>query len=98
MLFENGERFQAKHITPQEVGNCAFVPTVEFAHLGFKYVDFVCWHDEKRYEEPIPLVRSLLCLVIIIELYDQQNSILSLFKDLKSANFNLHKTRLKNHE
>ena len=98
VLFENGERFQAKHITPNKSGNCAFIPMVEFTQLRFKYVNFVCWHDEKRHEEPIYLISNLLCSGQIIELYDQRYSIECLFKDLKSTSFNLHKTRLKKPE
>jgi len=39
-----------------------------------------------------------LCLKEIIEFYDCRYSIECLFKDMKSTSFNLHKTRLKNHE
>ena len=50
-------------------GNCAFVPMVEFTNDRFKYVNFVCWHDCKRHEDPIYLVSNLLRAGEIIELY-----------------------------
>ena len=98
VLFENNERFQSKDVIPNANGNCAFVPMVEFTNDRFKYVNFVCWHDKKKHEDPIYLVSNLLCSGEIIELYDQRYSIECLFKDLKSTSFHLHKTRLKKPE
>ncbi len=95
VLYENLERFQAKQIGPTANQNCTFIPDVEFTEARFKYVNFVCWHDEKRHEEPIFLISNLQNAGDIIELYDQRYSIECLFKDLKSTSFNLHKTRLK---
>lgn len=98
VLFENNERFQSKDVIPNANGNCVFVPMVEFTNDRFKYVNFVCWHDSRRHEEPIYLVSNLLCSGEIIEFYDQRYSIECLFKDIKSTSFNLHKTRLKKPE
>lgn len=96
VFFEQGERFQAKVVSPEETQNVHFVPTVEFTDKRFKYLNFVCWHDENRHEEPIYLISNLMCAGQIIEFYDKRYSIECLFKDMKSTSFNLHKTRLKN--
>lgn len=98
VLFENGQRFKAKDITPDFQQSCAFVPSVEFTESRYKYVNFVCWHDIKKHEDPIFLVSNFQHPGDIIEFYDQRYSIECLFKDLKSTSFNLHKTRLKNPE
>ena len=98
VLYENGERFQAKEISPDGSHDCVFISTVEFTEERFKYVSVVCWHNKKRHEDPIFLISNLLCVGEIIELYDQRYSIECLFKDLKSTSFNLHKTRLKKPE
>jgi len=95
IFFENGDRFKARQISPAEPQNCILIDTLEFTELQFKYVNFVCWHDEEKYEDPIYLVSNLFDLEQIIELYDQRYSIECLFKDMKSTSFNLHKTRLK---
>lgn len=95
VLYENGERFQARQAAPQFEQNCSFIPQVEFTEKRFRYVNFLCWHDKKRYEKPIFLVSSLSEAGDIMEYYDQRYSIECLFKDLKSTSFNLHKTRLK---
>ena len=95
MIRKEGERFQAKQISANAPQNCTFIPDVEFTEARFKYVNFVCWHDKKRHEEPIFLISNLEHPRDIIELYDQRYSIECLFKDLKSTSFNIHKTRLK---
>lgn len=95
VLYEEGERFQAKSISPHSSSNCTFIPSVEFTENRFKHVSFLCWHDAKRHENPIYLISNLSCAGDIIEYYDQRYSIECLFKDLKSTSFNLHKTRLK---
>ena len=89
------KRFQAKNTSPDYQQNCAFIPSVEFTELRFKYVNFVCWHDIKKHDDPIFLVSNLEHPGDIIHFYDQRYSIECLFKDLKSTSFNLHKTRLK---
>ena len=95
VLFENGQQFKAKDISPDEQQNCAFIPAVEFTKLRFKYVNFVCWHDVKRHDDPIFLVSNFQHPGDIIDFYDQRYSIECLFKDLKSTSFYLDKTRLK---
>ena len=95
VLFEQNERFQAKSVSPEQAHDTYFIPKVEFTQRRFKYVNFVCWHDHKRHDEPIYLVSNLVCQRQIIELYDQRYSIECLFKDIKSTSFNVHKTRLK---
>lgn len=95
VFFENGDRFQAKQLRLPKGENCLFIPTVEFTELKFKYVNFLYWHDQKKYEKPIFLVSNLPDTGDIIEFYDKRYSIECLFKDLKSTSFNLHKTRLK---
>ena len=95
VLLEEGERFQARAVSPHKTQNVHFIPKVEFTEKQFKYVNFLCWHDQKRHEDPIYLVSNLLCPREIIERYDQRYSIECLFKDMKSTSFNLHQTRLK---
>ena len=95
VLYENNQAFKAKDISPDEQQNCAFIPTVEFTKLRFKYVNFVCWHDVKRHDDPIFLVSNFQHPGDIIDFYDQRYSIECLFKDLKSTSFYLDKTRLK---
>lgn len=98
VLFEEGERFQARDVSPHKTQDVHFIPKVEFTQKRFKYVNFLCWHDQKRHQDPIYLVSNLLCPGEIIELYDQRYSIECLFKDMKSTSFNLHQTRLKKPE
>lgn len=95
VFYEDGDRFQAKAVTPATGETCLFIPDLEFTEKRFRYVNFVCWHDSKKHEEPIYLISNLEEAMDIIEYYDQRFSIECLFKDLKSTSYNLHKTRLK---
>jgi hypothetical protein len=87
--------FKAKDVTPNNFQNSAFIPSVEFTELRLKYVNFVCWHDVKRHDDPIFLVSNFQHLGDIIAFYDPRYSTECLFKDLKSTSFYLDKTRLK---
>jgi hypothetical protein len=95
VLFEEGEQFKARTVSPEKTHDVYFIPKVEFTQKRFRYVNFVCWHDQKRHEEPIYLISNLPCAGEIIEYYNRRYSIECLFKDMKSTSFNLHKTRLK---
>lgn len=94
VLYEDKEQFQAKDVTPAPEHDIFSLPMVEFTKKRFKYVHFVCWHDQQKHEEPIYLVSNLLNVEDIIRAYDQRYAIECLFKDLKSTSFNIHKTRI----
>lgn len=96
IFYEGEERFQARDIEPTENQSCTFISDLEFTAKRFKYVNFVCWHDQKKHEDPIFLISSLPDAGDIIHFYAKRFSIECLFKDLKSTSFNLHKTRLRN--
>jgi len=98
VLYKDKERFQGKSLSVAEDHNCLFIEQVEFTDKRYKYVNFVCWHDYKRHQDPIFLVSNMCCPKKIIEYYDQRYSIECLFKDIKSTSFNVHKTRLKKPE
>jgi hypothetical protein len=95
ILYEGEDRFQPKDLSLGPGENCLFIPQVEFTGERYRYVNFVCWHDRKKYQDPINLVSSLPEAGDIIESYNLRFSIECLFKDFKSSGFNLHKTRLK---
>ena len=95
ILHEGGERFRPKAVAPAPGERCLFIPGVEFTAARFRYVNFVCWHDQKKHKDPVYLVSNLGEAWDIIERYDERFSIECLFKDLKSTSFNLHETRLR---
>ena len=93
ILYEDGERFQAKNLKVDKTHNSLFISNVEFTKKRFKYVNFILWHN-KECEQPLPLISSLWCPLEIMDAYRMRYGIEALFKDLKSTSFNLHKTRL----
>ena len=94
VLYENGQAFHARDIQAIPSQGCFFIPHIAFTKKQFKYVNFLCWHDNKKHEDPIFLVSNLDEPLDIMDYYDQRYSIECLFKDLKSSSFNIHKTRL----
>lgn len=95
ILYENGQAFKAREVEANSQQNCFLIPDVEFTKERFKYVNFLCWHNQKKHIDPIFLVSNLTNAGDIIYYYEQRYSIECLFKDLKTNSFNLQKTRLK---
>lgn len=94
-LYEENEKFKAKYLSVGSGQDFIFIPNVDFTEKRFKSVNFVYWHEIKKYKEAIPLISNMQCPFQIIDAYKLRYSIECLFKDLKSNMFNLHKTRLK---
>ena len=93
LLYENGDPFKPKHLTPPKGQDSFFISDVEFTKQRFKGINFLLWHD-KKYDEPLPLVSNFDNAMDIISAYDRRYAVECLFKDLKSTSFNLDKTRL----
>ena len=98
VFYKDEERFKGKSLSVAQDHDCLFIEHVEFTDKRYKYVNFLCWHDYKRHQDPIFLVSNICCPRAIMEYYDQRYSIECLFKDMKSTSFNVHKTRLKKPE
>lgn len=95
ILYENGEAFKAANISPNENTNYFFIPNVLFTHKKYGTIQFLCYHDTKKYDNPIFLVSNINDIKAIIYAYNLRYSIECLFKDIKSSSFNIHQTRLK---
>lgn len=95
VFYEDQSRFKPKDLEASKEQGFLFIPNVEFTKERYGNVNLVYWHT-KEYEEALPLISNLKEPIDIIELYKKRYSIESLFKDIKSNTFNLHKTRLKN--
>lgn len=93
-LYENDDIFKPKEIVLPKNETITFIPSVDFSHKKFPDVHFLYWHDRKIYDDPIFLVSSYDDPFDIIYFYKKRFSIETLFKDLKSRGFNLHKNRL----
>ena len=93
VLYENGEKFRPKDVSPCLGEQVFFMPNIQFTERKFCN-NFLCWHDESKHPDPIYLVSNLSEPMDIIEFYDHRFSIECLFKDFKSNGFNIHKTQL----
>lgn len=93
-LYENGDSFKPQYTQIAEGETYLLIPAIDFSKVKFPDVNFLHWHHPD-YLDPIFLVSNLDDPLIIMDYYRVRFSIETMFKDLKSRGFNLHKTRLK---
>lgn len=94
-MYENGDCFQPQYTTVSKGEEFFFIEGIDFSNAMFPDVNFLHWH-RSEYPDPIYLISDLDDPFDIIYYYKFRFSIETMFKDLKSRGFNLHKTRLGN--
>jgi hypothetical protein len=94
ILHENDDFFQPKSLQMAKEETFVFIPSVDFSKEKYPDVHFLYWHDKAVYDDPLFLISSYDDPFDIIFYYKQRFAIETLFKDLKSRGFNLHKNRL----
>lgn len=94
ILYENEDLFKPKYTHIAEGETYLLIPSVDFSKNKFPDVNFLHWHHPD-YTDPIFLISNLDDPLVIMDYYQLRFSIETMFKDLKSRGFNLHKTRLK---
>ena len=94
ILHENDDSFQPKSLEMAKNETFIFIPSVDFSKEKYPDVHFLYWHDKTVYDDPLFLISSYDDPFDIIFYYKQRFAIETLFKDLKSRGFNLHKNRL----
>ncbi len=96
-LYEGEDCFEPQDICFDDAnyGNAPFVfiENLEYTNAKLKNVAFLYWHDKELYAEPIFLLSNLDDPFLIVDAYRKRFSIETLFKDLKTRGFNLHKNR-----
>jgi Transposase DDE domain len=93
-FYENDDLFKPQSIILDKKETFVFIPSVDFSNKKYPDVHFLYWHDRNIYDDPLYLVSSYDDPFDIIYFYKKRFSIETLFKDLKSRGFNLHKNRL----
>jgi hypothetical protein len=96
-LYEGEDCFEPQDICFDDAayGNepFVFIENIEYSNAKLKNVAFLYWHDKKMYDDPIYLLSNLDDPFLIVAAYRKRFSIETLFKDLKTRGFNLHKNR-----
>lgn len=93
-LYENDDYFQPKSLEMPSNETFVFFSGLDFSKDKYPDVHFLYWHDKAIYDDPLFLISSYDDPFDIIFYYKQRFAIETLFKDLKSRGFNLHKNRL----
>jgi Transposase DDE domain len=94
VMYENDDEFIPKNIKLEANVKSYFIPSVDFSKEKFEDVHFLYWFDQKIYDEPLFLISTFDNAPDIIDAYKQRFAIETMFKDLKTRGFNLHKNRL----
>ena len=94
VLHENDDFFQPKSLEIPKGETFIFIPSVDFEKEKYPDVHLLNWHDKAVYDDPLFLISAYDDPFDIIFYYKQRFAIETLFKDLKSRGFNLHKNRL----
>lgn len=72
-----------------------YAPEIYMTEKRFGMVNFVAYH-EQEYEDPLFLVSNLDYPPLIIQYYKRRFRIETLFGNMKSRGFNIHKTKVQN--
>lgn len=93
LLFEGEDAFQPQQLDVYN-GDYLFIENVAFGKQHKVHTNFVLWHQQELYQEPIPLVSTFDEPILVTTLYKTRYGIERLFKGVKSSGFNVDKTRL----
>ncbi len=88
------EQFKVGELYPKAPDEYVFIEEVYFTKERFGPVQCLACCEQK-YEQPIYLISNLDDPLIILKLYDKRFSIETIFGDIKSRGFNIHKVRMK---
>lgn len=96
VFYEDGERFSFQDICPER-GGCSEIADVEFTDQRRIKVNAVV-HWGKKYQDPLYLVTNIETGGEAYHWYRKRFKIETLFSDLKSRGFNIHKSGLRDPE
>jgi len=88
-----GETFAIGQLYPMPGHDHWLIEEVRFTKEGYGPVNCLVWHSE-QYSEPIFLVSNLEWAKDIMEYYTRRFSVETIFGDIKSRGFNIHKVKI----
>ena len=91
----NGEVFPVGALYPTAQHNYWLVEGGAFSQKEYGPINWLVWHNP-RYSEPIYLVSNLDWAKDIMDYYTRRFSVETLFGDIKSRGFNIHKVKIDN--
>ena len=92
---QSGEQFPIGDLSPEQGADHWLIEDVYFTKQRYGVINCVVWHCPKH-QNPIYLVTNLEYGQEVIELYDQRYNIETIFGDIKSRGFNIHKVKINN--
>ena len=93
IVMPNGEGFAIGQLYPMPEHDHWLVEGVGFTQQGYGPINCLVWHSSKH-DEAIYLVSNLEWAPEIMDYYSRRFGVETLFGDIKSRGFNIHKTRI----
>jgi hypothetical protein len=97
VLHEDGEAFPFGRLSPAKGQRHFFLPSVHFTSKKYGPVNAVVWHGPKH-KDPVFLITSMELPHLACHYYKKRFKIETLFGDLKSRGFNVHRTKVSDPE
>ena len=94
---KKGDSYKLGELTPFENMEYLWLENCAFTKKKYGLVSCLVWHSPKH-KDPIYLVSNLEWAYDMMQYYKQRWAIETLFADIKSRGFNIHKTRIKKPE
>jgi len=94
---KNGDSFAIGECDIEEAMEYMYLEDCLFTQKQYGLVNLLIWH-QKNYEEVLYLVSNMDWAKDMMDYYKRRYSIETIFGDIKSRGFNIHKTRVKNPE
>ncbi|NME68539.1 transposase [Flammeovirga aprica] len=91
------DEFKAKDLAPALSEDYFSIDKVKFTRKKYGPVHLLVWHS-KEYEEALYLISDLEYAPDIISYYKRRFSIETIFSDIKSRGFKIHKTKIQDAE
>lgn len=94
---QSGDQFELGSLYPEKGMSYFLLEDAYMTKKRYGVINVLVWH-EKKHKKPIYLVSNIDWAKDMMDLYKKRFSIETIFSDIKSRGFNIHKVRIKNTE
>jgi hypothetical protein len=94
---QTGDKFTIGGLYPMENHQYRFVEDVYFTKKRFGVINCLVWHSP-QYQHPLYLVTNIEWAKPVMDYYKKRFSIETIFGDIKSRGFNIHRVKISNPE
>ena len=90
---DGGEQYRIDRLEPRQEESCFIVHDVVYTQKGYGPLQAMVWH-QRRHKDPIYLLSNFELSYEVVFCYEKRWSMETLFSNLTSRGFNIHKLKL----